>query len=358
MRTCLPTLLAAGMCLCAGAQNPGFAGRIAVPDQAECDTVVDVDGYSVRIIKENGGVGHIGLHLFADEAKLSADGDLLGYLEEAMLARCMDIGDERYAKVVVRAGSPDDFRNITPDTPCSVTTVDSKTMTVEWTVADGEVAVTMPVGYDTAAEGTRSEIENSFIARLGSSTASRPKFGRVDTGGLVPYGEDKYLYPGSKYQSKDVTRNIYFETDSLNPVWDAEFPLESMANLFIYPADGYADPEVELTILKHEYGEKRTVTLPLSRLLAVCEDEGCMAYWGVENYADGVLTGALFMYNRRKGYDHVFRIECSPAEVIGEGGPIKVRGSLFIPANNVYDLYSPYVRKTDKEKINYDPHPL
>lgn len=255
MRTLLLPLIAVG--LCAGAQNPGLDGHIAVPDRAECDTVVE-----------------------------------------------------------------------------------------------------MPVGYDTTAEGTRSAVENSFIARLGSSAASRPKFGRVDTGDLLPYGVDIYLYPGVMYQSKDVTRDIYFVTDSLNPVWDADYPLESMANLFIYPADGYADPDVELTILMHEYGEKQTVKLPLSRLLAVCEDEGCMAYWGVENFADGVLTGALFMYNRSKGYDHVFKIECSPADVIGGSGVVKARGSLYIPANNVYDLYSPYVRKTDKEKINYAPHPL
>lgn len=54
-----------------------------------------------------------------------------------------------------------------------------------------------------------------------------------------------------------------------------------------------------------------------------------------------------------QGYDHVFSIECKPEDVIDGNGTIKARASLYIPTNNVDNLFQPYVKKSKNEKINY-----
>ena len=43
-----------------------------------------------------------------------------------------------------------------------------------------------------------------------------------------------------------------------------------------------------------------------------------------------------------------------PEEIINGNGQIKARASLFIPTNNVYNLYSPYVKKSKNERIDYE----
>lgn len=328
--------------------------HISIPDELECDTIVDINGYAVHIIKDNSRIKHIGLNLFSDEMKKSVDKDFLNYIEEALLAKSLKIDDELYDKLVISKGTICDFKSLTPESACTVNTLNSKSMSVEWAKDNKKISVSIPIGYDTSSSGNRSDIENGFISRLSSFKGRRLEFATLDKELLEPYGDDMFIYPGATYQSKDVTRNTYFNSKDINPVWDAGLPLESMANLFIFPSDKYGDTKVNLTILKHEYGEKESVTISLNQLLSVCEDDGCVPYWGVEKYENGILDGALFLYNQQKGYDHVLKIECNPIAVISSKADIKARASLFIPTNNVQNLYSPYVKKTEKEKIKYD----
>ncbi len=325
---------------------------ISIPD--ECDTIVDINGYAVHIIKKYGKIKHIGLNLFSDEMKQLLNEELFNYIEEALLAKSLNLNDELYEKLVISKGIISDFKSLTPESACTVNTLNSKSMSIEWAKDNKEISVSVPIGYDTSSKGNRSDIENDFISRLSSFKGSRLEFPPLDKNLLEPYGEDKFIYPGATYQSKAVTRNTYFNSKDINPVWDADLPLESIANLFIFPSDRYGDPKVSMTILKHEYGEKESLSISLNQLLSVTENEGCVPYWGIEKYENGILEGALFLYNQQRGYDHVLTIECNPIDVINHMGEIKARASLFIPTNNVQNLYSPYVKKTEKEKIKYD----
>lgn len=208
---------------------------------------------------------------------------------------------------------------------------------------------------DTTQAGSRTEIENDFITRAKESNSERRPFGEINHENLVAYGDDLYILPGESYQNKNINRNAYFKNDEqIIPVWTTEHPLESISDLFIFPSSAYSNPQVEITVLKHEYGEKETFSVPLSHLLATAEEDGCVPFWGVEKYENGILEGALFLYNRKKGYDHVLKIECKPVEVINNNAAIKARASLFIPTNNVKDLFAPYIKKSEEEKIKYD----
>ncbi len=331
-----------------------IAGQLPIPQESECDSIIEHNGYLIHVVKKCCKIKHIGLNLFSDKMKASVDEDILNFIEEGLLAKALNINGEQYGKLVITKGNIRDFIKLSPESVCTVNMHNSKHLTSEWTVAGKAVSIKVPIGYDTAAKGTRTDIENDFISRLKSSAGNRLGFVIQDKNKLEPYGKDKLIYPGATYKSKDITRNTYFNSTDLKPIWDADLPLESMSNMFICPSEGYDSIQINLTILKHEYGERDAVSISLNQLLSVCESDGCLSYWGVEKYENGILHGALFLYNQKKGYNHVIKIECIPDEIINNKGEVKARASLFIPTNNVNNLYSPYFKETDKEKIKYD----
>ncbi len=327
------------------------AGRGEAGVLLECDTVMNVGGYSVHIIREDGEETFAGLNLFSEEMKESFDRDLLGRIETDLYKMALRKPGAEEAVTRIVKGKAADFKAITPQTPCSVNSDNARSLAVAWTVNGKRVEVALPVSYETAGAGNRSETENLLIKKIRESDGKRKAF-KIATDDLEPYGESLYVLPGGSYLSKDVTRNVYPDS-ALNPVWDSAYPRESLANLFIFPSDRYGEVMMEVTVLKHEYGEKEQLTVPVASLLAAMENEGCTPYWGVEKMEDGTLEGALFLFNSRRGYDHVLRIECRPEEVIGGKGTIKGRASLYIPTNNVDNLNAPYIEKSEDEKIKY-----
>lgn len=325
--------------------------QLKVPIEAECDSIVEHGGYRIHVIQKEGLIEHCGLNIFSDEMKSAVDVNLLNFIEEGLLAKVLDKYEGYYEKLIISRGSIRDFKYISPETSCKVNIANSKQLSAEWLIGDKTISLVLPLGYDTSSNGLRSEIENQLISRLRCCDKPRQVFQVNNPNDLEPYGENLLIYPGSTYQGKDISRNIYLNSVDLSPVWDVNSPLESIANLFLLPSLVYGEVLVDLTILKHEYGEKDILEVSVSQMLAACEEEGCIPYWGVERFNDGYLEGALFLYNQIKGYDHIIKIECEPEKVIASSGKIKARASLFVPTNNVYDLYSPYVKKTEKEKI-------
>lgn len=327
---------------------------IQIYESENCDTICDIKGYEVHIIKDRGEISHIGLNLFTDEMKRSTDKSLLDFVEEALLAKVLNVKSNVYDRLVINKGVLTDFSSLSPQSDYSLINSNSKSMTIEWPLSNRCVSVTMPLNYDVLTSGSRDEIENDFITKIKSFKGSRVSFESIDTLKLEPYGENKYLYPGSSYQHRLITRNIYLNSDNISLVCDKQSPVESIANLFIVPSVISDSITVDLTILKHEYGEKENCVIPLSQLLAASEDDGCIPFWGMEKYEEGILEGSLFLYNNFRGYDHVIKIVCNPENVLNRQGHIQARASLFIPTNNVQNLYSPYIKKDDNKKIKYD----
>lgn len=317
----------------------------------DCDTILDIDGYSVHVINEGGDIKFIGLNLFQQGLRQSMDKEILESIESGLYRLTKPTAAEsEYNPVKIIKGEITDFKNISADTPCSIDTYDSKGVYAEWTLPRKKVRVMMPISYDTAKRGTRSEIEDKFISRLKSSDSKLPDFPEINHDALIPYGDDQYMLPGESYQKRGViTRNVYLNAADASPVWDLNSPLESIANMFIYPSDIYPDINVELTILKHAYGEKETLTVPLRTLLGECSRDGCIPFWGVDKFENGELEGALFFLNKTQGYDHVIRVKCDVGEVFSGTGNIVSRGSLYIPTNNVDNLFAPY-EETEPKK--------
>ena len=340
--------------------------RMVLPDgivsslPAECDTVVDVDGYAVRVKKDTDGKIHAGLDVFPPHIREMIGHDMAATIATALLEQSRGIERDGGVRVELTSGAISDFRHISPATDCRISKADTRKLTAEWGVDGRKVAISVSVGYQSAKGGTRKEIEDDFVKQLKDRAVHAAHAGvEIDRDKLRLYVSDSiYVAYGSDYHNKDITNDVYAVVDSagnISPVWDVAQPLESIADMFVYPADGaYGDPAIEMTVLMHEYGHQEKLTVGLRRFLAVCDADGCTPYWGVEKFVDGHLEGALFMVNPRQGYNHTFKIDCVPADVIGGNGVLRARASLYVPVNNIRDLYEPYKKKTDKERIRYD----
>lgn len=334
-------------------QQPPVAVDIVGDSVTDCDTVVESQGRHIHLVKLDGEVRHAGLDLFTDEVRESIGREFSNRVESCLLdmSLCGMAGSD-FGKI--ETGDVDCLRHITPQTSFTITNRDGREMVIEWASECGPVRVAFPITYQASREMTRAEIEDEFIAAVKSFTGKRRQRQPFDLDEAVPYSEDKYILPGSCYLNKDISQNIYLTSDSLSTlVWDVDFPAESIANLFLCHDQRYEDVELELTVLKHEIGAKEQFTVPLDRFLAYCESQGCSAFWGVEKLVDGKLEGALFLLNRNLGYDHVLKIDCDVVDVISGRGSIVARASLFVPTNNVDNIFQPYVKKTEKERIRY-----
>lgn len=331
-----------------------FLSQNGLQFQSDIDTVVSCKGYSIRVKQENDSIIHLGLNLFNPEWKNMIDEDLLAYIERDLLMQLATEKKGGDSMIIFNIGNLSDIKKVDQNTACHITTIDSRILSVEWTLDNGDpILISAPISYDILRGGTRAEIEEAFISQLKKSKLRRNLEIEIDPTGLQPYGETEYILPGAYYINDQISRNIYlYSYKDSSFVWDSAHPLESISNLFICDA-GERNPVVDLTIIKHDYGEKEDIRTDIENLISVAELEGCVPYWGVESYKNGIITGSLFLNNPRQYYDHVLKIECKPEEIIAGIGKIKAKAYLYIPSNNISNINESYRVKTEDEKIRY-----
>ena len=318
------------------------------------ETLVAYKGYPVRIMCLEDSITHIGLNLFNQDLKQIVDEDLLGYIERDLLLQVMNVRPYYDSIIEFKIGNISDIKSVDINTDCYISNLDSNLLAVEWNLGKGKrILLYVPYNYEVFHEGTREEIEKDFIAKLKNGNLQRNVSADINPEFLQPYGETDYILPGPYYINEQITRNMYLtSTADLYPVWDKDKPIESISNLFICNA-GNADIMVDLTVFKHEYGQKEQIVTSIGNLIALAELEGCIPFWGLEDMNDGTMSGSLFLYNPKQGYDHVLKIDCIPEEIIDGQGRLAAKAYLYIPSNNISSLDQPYRIKTEDEKIKY-----
>lgn len=221
------------------------------------------------------------------------------------------------------------------------------------TVKPGEV---IPDVKPLASE--RSAREEAFAEAVQDSTLRR-EMTVVAPDWLEAHTDSIMKLSGSFYLRPEITDTRYYlqptdSTDSAMAVWLADYPAESIANLIVTPDTLYLDIPMELTIVLHDYGKQKTVKTTVDRFMAYCESEGCKPYWGLEQLNDdGTLQMALFLHNPEAGFDHVVKLNCSALDVIGSGAGVKARANLYIPMDNVDDIFIKMDEQKDKNKARW-----
>ena len=108
-------------------------------------------------------------------------------------------------------------------------------------------------------------------------------------------------------------------------------------------------PEAKMSITMIASDKKNeTATVSVRQFLEFVKSQGCIPYFSFEEMRDGKLYGAMFIYNKETGYDHIFSLECDVKDIATNKLVLNSRAYLYTPTTNVKNLYNDI--KTKKSK--------
>lgn len=196
----------------------------------------------------------------------------------------------------------------------------------------------------------------------------------INLADMEPYTEGVFVIPGDQLQYKFVNSNRFLSYDTipnrivtskglevdkflkkLKFLYDPRYPKESLANLMVIPLDEAVDVPVKLSILTHDFRSKANLDTTVDKLISYCQYAGCSAFIGFEKPRPGGETPfSLFMVNEDENYIHVFRFECDAVAVINDNAPISGKVSLFIPTDNIENLFQDMPEGKSRAMIEYE----
>lgn len=294
------------------------------------------------------------LCLFSETVRQTCPVAVLDYVESAYRSYVRGADDRgRFDCMTFVYGSWDSLASLTDTTACSISLLYGRLYSIEW---EGVAQVEFPIQYDRILGAGRAGIEDSLIARLQRRHAVPVCVLPVSCASDTLDGGGCYIVGGDKYGRENVSRDIYLvmkDDHTLSTVYSAGHPVETIADLFICGTDVQSVPIV-LDISKHDYGARDTILTTVESLREVLADDGCVPFYGTESADDDRLCATVFFYNQALGYDHVLRVECDPRLIGAEDFELIGRMSLFVPTNNVKDLYEMPDPDAHRKRIKYE----
>lgn len=306
----------------------------------------------------NAQTGRGSLHLFTEEARSTAPAVVFDFLERYLYqaehsARGYDFF-QRMAeeKVIVREGSLDNIKRLTPETPFSITRYEDRGYNVTWRTASGLVLLDMqfPIQYELLLGMPKVEIEKTMKPQL---TACADTFQVAPPDAVVKKLDDGYYCtnPVANYYAESLNTATYYALAAgvQVPVYSSEQKWYSAANLFqgkVSQADGY-----RLHIEQNLYGfNKQTYTVKLSQWLNYCRKNGLIVYFGIEEERKDGLKALLIAQDKDLGYNHMMSIILPDNFTEKSDAVLKATLNAYIPTDNVKDLYKDYTEKKKKNK--------
>ena len=295
------------------------------------------------------------ISLFSEAMRQAYPWATLDYVEAAYRAHLNGDNDDsgRFDGITFVYGSWESLAAVTDSTACTISLSYGRLYNIEW---EGLAQVEFPVAYDRILGANRAEIEDSLIGRLRRRDAVPSCVLPVESVTGSPDAKGYYIVRGDKYGVAEVSSDVYlvFDEDSmLSTINSADYPAETMADLFVCGADSQS-VALSFVVPKHDYGTTDSVATTVEQLLQECAADGCVPFWGTESITDDKLCGTVFFYNQALGYDHVLRVECDPRRIGTDDFSITGRMSLFVPTNNVKDLFEVVDPNAPKKQISYE----
>lgn len=325
---------------------------------ATVDTVMtSSSGVPLHVVTDAGEVMSVGYYSFTPAMRTVLDRRVILMAEGAVLDRVTGASQPRYAEVRFTRGNPRALQALNDDVLFGYEGNDKGEHFLSWEFTDGSVLeMQFPLDYMSLSGKSRGEMEEDFMQALGkvkkTRRASLPALSGVDP---VEYKNGMTYLKGDIFRIPEVSRNVYMRTDASGRavlVADEANPCETLANMVVCGV-GETDPALTLRVLTHNYGEIREVHTTLGRFLQHCEREGCKAYFGVKSVDGEKILASVYLRNPEVGYVHVLGLNV-PLEALRGEGEIVARTSLYVPVNNVADLYYEQRARTTPIKIKIE----
>jgi hypothetical protein len=239
-----------------------------------------------------GEVEHIGIPLFNSGIQRLMPSPVYDALEQMLLDHVYHVSDNTLPRehLTFERGSWSEMLKVTPVDECHIDNQDDKYYLVRW-VRDGEpwISLRCPVNYELLAGSTRREMEQIFLRDLKTYTAT-------------PEAEKQI---------------------------DPSIPLV----------------DIKLTLML--YGNHReTLNMNMKQLVAYCQSVGCKTQLVLDKPEGESGAALLYLRNQASGYCHLLHLKDLDRQGYQNG-----RLSLYIPINNVEDLFANPPAKSSPKKF-------
>lgn len=294
-------------------------------------------------------VEHIGILLFPKDARTEANNAVLDFLERGLLCNIYKLTDNKlkYTDAKFAKGSWNQMQALAPVTNWHVSMINSRVYQVTMSGKEkGGIEVLIPVKYDFLANTSRKELEYNFVRDLKTfKYGTRMNEMDLDVANfrvVKDLADTLYMLPGKHYLLETITNATYWQQKdrfSYKPVVDEKYPVQTIADRILIDDKSIPETKMSITVIGSNR-EKEQVEVSAQQFMAFVKSQGCVPYFSFEQIKDGKLYGALFLYNKELGYDHVISLSCNVKEVASDNLCIDSRAFLYTPTTNVKNLYS------------------
>lgn len=313
--------------------------------------VIGYQGVPVIIIRNEANIiTHIGYKLFAHSLRTEHPSPIYNYIEYALLDHKFHFSDNpfTYRDLKFIEGGWNDVETVSETTSFQIDAVQDRFYILTWLLSDSKkVRLQFPINYERLSLVNRRELEQNIIRDINKYHVKEPIPLDFD-GKNLSYNEKGVAYiEGHTYLDKAINNNIYYQKSDLSNwslMYSSEYPIETLANLCVAADVMAVDDIINIKFVKYDY-TKEIVAVKMKDFIGYMKSEGCVPFWGVESIEGDKIEGALFLYNKDKGFNHVLKIEAYIKDVAAGKRELTATAYLLSPTTNVRDLNYQYNTK-------------
>lgn len=298
---------------------------------------------------DNGRVEHIGIRLFHNDFRQRDNHAVLEFVESGLLCNTFKLTRNKlkYADAKFLKGGWGALLSLTDSASFSISKIDNKVYQLIWKNGGREmVNMLIPIKYDLLLSTPRKKLEHNFMRDL-KTHKPKPQSTDcdIDVAGLravKDLTDTLYTLPGKSYILPTVTNTTYYKQQGRQdyvPVIDAQYPVQTVANTLLLNCSGIPEAKLSITMIASDKRNEMLV-VTVRQFMEFAKSQGCTAYFSFEEIKDGKFWGALFLYNKETGYDHILSLECDVKDIATNQLVFNSKAYLFTPTTNVKDLYN------------------
>lgn len=217
-----------------------------------------------------------------------------------------------------------------------------KVYTVSWYSGENLIGeITFPVSYNLITFTDKIKSYNDLVARLRQSTKRSNSSVPTFVGTEPASNSATFKHQGAEFYLGHLEANTYLDSITGRPLWTAQYPAESLANLFVYERP-VADVTATVATVAYN-GKSEDIDIPLHKLREIMNETGCSPYFGVSeiNNKTGEIEALVVYHNPDLAYLHKMEVTLNPNNVWGKDGKpyIHIRLMPYIKLHNLTNLW-------------------
>jgi len=293
-------------------------------------------GLTLSVHKDKQTVDHIGLYLFSNQVRISAQSPVFDFLERYFLqlkypptvkSTANMIRDDKFRFIKGTIATIDDIR-LTDSFSFSH---NNRYYTATWQ-RDGQdlLSVSFPVEYELISGENKIEAEENLLVDIQNTTVKQR---RDETRRNDSYINDSF------------SNRLYYQHGQL--ISDSKHPAETLANLML-STNTMGNYNIHVSQISYGF-QKKVFEVPLRQWIAFCQNNGCKLYFGVENISEkGEISAVVLAVNEAENYNHVLTVSIPTKTIDAHQGVIDVQLFPYVPTHNVLNMFANYRKSNPK----------